>query len=288
MWEEEVLPTRLEELEKRIDAAIAENPGAWRREIARQLEVMDDWKRDNEGRRTHLGASVIGRPCARSIALSYRHASPDASAGNGRMVRLFNRGHMEEARLVAALVIAGLKVKTISKTGGQISYQMTALKGSVDGVCLLDGTLTVLEFKTMNKRSFETLERSECIKVEHLTQMQCGMQGLGLTQALYVASCKDDDRIMCFLVPAQPGTADDADNLAHDIVFGDIPGVGSRTQASADCRFCDHKAICWEGKEMDRSCRTCVHAKLEGNGKVTCGLGTGTELCEHYEQVNLK
>lgn len=276
------LSVRCEDIEKRIDEAVAADPAAWRRAQAQWLERCTDWKEEANRERTHLGGSIIGKECPRAVALSYRKASPDAAV-DGRMVRLFNRGHMEEARLAACLQVAGFSLKLISKNGGQIGYKTGDLQGSVDGVIRLqDGAMAVLEFKTMNRKAWDKLERDGQIKPEHLAQMQCGMHGLGLKQAMYLASCKDTDAILVYLVDYD-GEPTEHLNLATDITHGLIPP--KLVDTDFRCKFCDHHDFCHSEVAPIASCRTCVHASFNGNGVVTCGIGKGTELCDNYAPI---
>ena len=273
---------RRKDIEERIDAAVAADPAAWRRAQAVWLERCTDWKEESNKQRTHLGASVIGKECPRAVALSYRKASPDAAV-NGRMVRLFNRGHMEEARLAACLQVAGFQLKLISKDGGQISYKTGDLQGSVDGVLKLeDGSLAVLEFKTMNRKTWDKLDKDGQIKPEHMAQMQCGMHGLGLQKAMYLASCKDTDAIQVYLVNYD-GEPTEFLNLATDITHGLIPP--RLTDTDYRCKFCDHRGFCHKGGLPIASCWTCVHASFSGNGAVTCGIDSGNSLCHNYAPI---
>nr|DAR60736.1 MAG TPA: Exonuclease [Caudoviricetes sp.] len=275
-------PQRRKDIETAIDEAVAADPAAWRRAQAAWLDKCTDWKEEVNKERTHLGASVIGKECPRAVALSYRKASLDAAV-NGRMVRLFNRGHMEEARLAACLQVAGFTLKLISKSGGQISYKTGDLQGSVDGVIRLkDGSLAVLEFKTMNRKAWDKLEKDGQIKPEHMAQMQCGMHGLGLDQALYLASCKDTDAIQAYLVNYD-GEPTESLNLATDITHGLIPP--KLVDTDYRCKFCDHRAFCHGGRDPIASCRTCVHAEFGGNGMVTCGIASGDQLCHNYAPI---
>lgn len=275
-------PQRRKDIEEAIDAAVAADPAAWRRAQAAWLERCTDWKEEANRERTHLGASVIGKECPRAIALSYRKASPDAAV-NGRMVRLFNRGHMEEARLAACLQVAGFSLKLISKDGGQISYKTGDLQGSVDGVIKLeDASLAVLEFKTMNRKAWDKLNKDGQIKPEHIAQVQCGMHGLGLKKALYLASCKDTDAIQVYLVEYS-GEPVEYLNLATDITHGLIPP--KLVDTDFRCKFCDHKGFCHGGQDPIASCRTCVHAVFSGNGVVTCGIEMGDSLCHNYAPI---
>lgn len=280
------IATRRLDMEWAIDRAIEENPGAWRRLIADALATMDDWRRGDESERSHLGASVVGVGCSTRVALDYRHASQDKP--DGRLIRLFNRGHMEEARLVAALTVAGIKCKTVSKRGGQISYELKGVRGSVDGVAKLpDGRLAVLEFKTMAQRPFDDLTKTGVIKDQHVTQMQCGMAGLGLDVALYVAVHKDTDRIAVFEVAADASIVSEADDLAFRVVRGEIPEP-EFPRGHSQCRYCPHKAICHEGGAPVARCETCVHAVTDGNGKWSCGLGKPMSLCDNYAPIQVR
>ena len=276
------LPQRRKDIEQKIDEAVAADPAAWRRAQAAWLERCTDWKEEANRERTHLGASVIGKECPRAVALSYRKASPDPTV-NGRMVRLFNRGHMEEARLAACLQVAGFHLKLISKDGSQISYKTGDLQGSVDGVIRLqDGSLAVLEFKTMNRMAWDKLDKDGRIKSEHIAQMQCGMHGLGLGKALYLASCKDTDAIQVYLIDYE-GEPTEFLNLATDITHGLIPP--KLVDTDFRCKFCDHSAFCHKGVEPIASCRTCVHAVFSGNGKVACDIAMGDSLCHNYAPI---
>lgn len=280
------LATRRLDIEQAIDKAIEESPGDWRRLIADALATMDDWRRGDESERSHLGASAIGVGCSTRVALDYRHASPDKP--DGRLIRLFNRGHMEEARLVAALTVAGIRCITTSKHGGQISYELEGVRGSVDGVARLpDGRLAVLEFKTMAQRPFDELTKTGIIKDQHMTQMQCGMAGLGLGVALYVVVHKDTDRIAVFEVTADMSIAEEADSLAFRVVRGEIPEP-EFPRGHSQCRYCPHKDICHgEGGPVAR-CETCAHAVTDGNGKWSCGLGKPMTLCDNYAPIKVR
>jgi hypothetical protein len=61
--------------------------------------------------RPHLGASVIGKECLRSIWYGWRWAS--LVHFEGRMLRLFNRGHEEEPRFVRWFERIGAAVETV-------------------------------------------------------------------------------------------------------------------------------------------------------------------------------
>ena len=93
--------------------------------VAKLYRALEDRTADSP--RPHLGASVIGRPCARELWYSFRWGTE--SDFNGRLLRLFRRGHQEEGPLVADLRNAGVTVLDADpRTGKQ--FQFSVLEGA--------------------------------------------------------------------------------------------------------------------------------------------------------------
>lgn len=61
-------------------------------------------------RRKHLGASILGRRCIRAVYYSWRWFYTEAHTG--RLLRLFDRGQLEEARFSAYLTRIGFEVRS--------------------------------------------------------------------------------------------------------------------------------------------------------------------------------
>lgn len=85
-------------------------PGVRKHIAAQILADIDAYcvKAYDDGHRKHLGASLIGHDCARHLYYVFRWAKKEAFSG--RMQRLFNRGHREEARFVEWLRGVGFEV----------------------------------------------------------------------------------------------------------------------------------------------------------------------------------
>ena len=147
--------------------------------------------------RSHLGASLLGKKCDRAIWLSFRWAVIEQF--DGRVLRLFRRGHNEEEMILQDLRAIGIK---ISDKQAHVNFGYH-VQGSADaiiesGVPEAPTKRHVAEFKTHNKRSFDDLLKKGSVaeaKPEHYVQMQVYMLGLGIDRGLYVAVCKDDDRM---------------------------------------------------------------------------------------------
>lgn len=71
------------------------------------------WEAAEKGPRPHLGASVVGKPCDRAMVYGFRHAV--AKRTEGRMLRLFNRGHKEEISICAWLRMIGIEVREFAQ-----------------------------------------------------------------------------------------------------------------------------------------------------------------------------
>ncbi|HLT19976.1 MAG TPA: hypothetical protein VKZ96_11010, partial [Thermomicrobiales bacterium] len=73
--------------------------------------------RQGDGFRDHLGASLIGKSCTRALWYDFRWATP--ARHSGRILRLFETGQLEEARLVRDLRATGATVLEVDPETGR-------------------------------------------------------------------------------------------------------------------------------------------------------------------------
>lgn len=282
-----------------IDEALAADGGnAYRKNLGLVMPHIADAYRSDEGSyRTHLGASVIGAECERAIAYAYRwaHKAPprgkkgeDPTAAHGRMVRLWNRGHMEEGRFIALLLTIGVAVIQQDEHGQQ--YRFTALgghySGSGDGFLLNvpdlpAGVPALGEFKTHSAKSFkELLELGvRLAKKAHYVQMQTYMGNFGLQYGLYVAVNKDTDHIYCEIVQFDGQTdkmyLERARRIIYDTKLPDR--IRNASPGYHVCKFmCDFPLVCFGTTKPDRNCRTCQHGFAMPDGTWQCALHSVT------------
>lgn len=229
-------------------------------------------------RRAHLGASLIGGHCQRATWYTFRWASP--SRYTGRALRLFDTGKREEPRVVADLRNAGMVVHDVDvSTHRQFSFSDHGghFCGSLDGAILrvpgAEKTWHVLEIKTHNSKSFGELKLGgvQKSKPQHLLQMQTYMGWSGMTRALYVAVCKDNDEIFTERVAFAPRLFEEARATALMIIEAKEPL--KRTESDL-CVFCDHRDVCLCGAFPEIHCRTCLHLHPDlvegGDGRWFC------------------
>ncbi len=259
-------------------------------------------ERDQEdGMRAHLGASVIGRQCDREIWYGFRWATYKRHAG--RILRLFNRGHLEEPRFIAWLRAAGIEIDPFDpKTGEQwrISAVNGHFGGSLDGIAWNIPTLPpeqriLCEFKTHGEKSFLKLvaEGVKKAKPEHYTQMQTYMHHKQLSLALYLAINKNTDEIHAEFVQYELASAWLAlERAAHIIPLAAPPRRISEDPSWFVCRFCDHKATCHQRAPMQVNCRTCIFSVPVDKGQWHCKkwndvipLQTQKRGCECYTPI---
>jgi CRISPR/Cas system-associated exonuclease Cas4 (RecB family) len=233
--------------------------------------------------RSHLGASLIGRPCERQLYYIFRWAAKPQF--KGRMLRLFDRGNKEESAFVQYLRQLSVVVHDTGPDGKQ--FRVEAIDGhfggSLDGVAhnvpdLDPNEWVVLEFKTHNAKGFNYLKEKHVqkAKIEHFAQMQIYMHLTGLKKALYLAVNKDNDELHSELIEYDFTEAEQLlDKAARVIHARQAPRRISESPAFFECKYCDFKNICHWGVEPEKSCRSCRHVVAGPNATWFCNKHQG-------------
>ena len=227
--------------------------------------------------RPYLGASQIGRRCERELWLSFRWVSRPQF--DGRMLRLFRRGQREEAAFVEDLRAIGVIVHDVDRDGRQFTVEAHGghFRGHLDGAAVgipeAPGTWHVLEFKTHNSKSFDKLTKDgvQKAKPEHYAQMQVYMGLTGMKRALYLAVCKDDDRMHAERIEIDQQFVTDLLARAERIIFAAEPPPRISTDpAWWECKYCDFRGTCFGTDAPIPTCRSCAHSTPERDGTWSC------------------
>lgn len=229
--------------------------------------------------RPHLGASLIGHACERSLWYTFHWCTQRSF--EGRMLRLFETGQQEEARIVRNLRRIGVEVHETSPDGQQwrVSDIGGHFGGSMDaaakGFPEAPKTWAVVEFKTHNVKSFTALKKDGVQKSKplHYAQMQTYMGLTGMERAMYLAVCKDTDEMYGEWVHFDVAEFTRLRVKAERIITANEPPQRLSNDPSwYECKFCDHHAICHGERAPLHNCRTCLHstAELDGDGRWTC------------------
>jgi hypothetical protein len=231
-----------------------------------------------------LAASGLGG-CERQQWDKFRWLFP-AEIFDAQKLSIFETGEHWETRLVQRLRDAGMIVDDVDpETGEQWrivfagGHASGRTDGKVMGVPEAPKTMHVFEAKSHNDRSFKALLKAandpkldggvKHGKPEHYAQVQAYMHCQGLTRALYLAVCKNDDALYAERIPYDPVFAIGLINKAERIVTSD-----RRPACSCPVYFLKAGYGCApnDGLMPQRNCRSCLHstAHLDGDARWSC------------------
>jgi hypothetical protein len=221
-----------------------------------------------DGLRPHLGASLIGNECERALFFTFRWAT--VTRHEGRLLRLFQTGHLAEPRFVADLRSIGCDVREVNPNTG-LQYKVSAVMGhfggSMDavakGVPEAPKTWHLVEMKTHSSKSFAELKKKGVkeSKPLHYFQMQTYMHLGGLTRALYLSVDKNTDELYAERVRLDTDEGERMIQKAERVIRAEVaPPRIAVTEDFYKCRFCDHSNVCWGKAAPPRHCRSCIFA----------------------------
>lgn len=228
--------------------------------------------------RDHLGISEIGAPCSRQIWYNFRWAK--LQYFDGRMRRLFARGHREEEKYINYLRGIGCTVYQHDANGKQfrVSGVMGHYGGSCDGIVLTPwyvGLPFLGEFKTHNTKSFTNYVAKgvKKAKPQHWAQM-CGYgEKQGIKYAIYFPENKNDDDIQVEVLELDWNYAKTLEKKAEEIILSaEPPPRISDNPAFQECQWCHLLDICHKGKIPDKNCRSCRNAVPAENAQWGCKI----------------
>lgn len=243
--------------------------------------IYDYWANRADPPRSYLGGSAIGRECEREQWYAFRNCGVGAKF-DGRMMRLFNRGHREEPVFVEELRAIGVTVHDIDpSTGQQFRFKAHGghFAGGIDGVALgvptAEKTWHLVEMKTHNAKSFALLAKDGVAKSkpEHFAQVQVYMRMASLERALYLAVNKDNDELYAERIKHDPATSERLFEKAERIIFAaEPPARLSEDAAFWKCKGCAFATGCHGDRLPTPNCRNCLHAtpEREGDGRWSC------------------
>lgn len=226
--------------------------------------------------RTHLGISEIGEDCKRKLYYKFRWFGFEEF--NGRMLRLFARGHREEEKYVNYLEGIGCKVFRLDDaTGKQFRFSgvMGHYGGSCDGVAITPWYPDpfLLEFKTHNTKSFTHYvdKGLQISKPKHLDQMNGYGEKLQIQYGLYFPENKNDDDIQVTPIKLDWNRGKELEKKAEEIILArEPPPKISENPAFWSCKQCFANAVCHDEAIPNKNCRSCINSKPTEEATWTC------------------
>lgn len=243
-------------------------PSTLRRIQEALVEGHDNWES------VGVSAGDVGVECDRALWLSFRRASKQEEI-TWQKRRIFERGNIEEERLLDLLRMIGCEV-----TGQQERVRAAGghLRGKIDGRAfdLPEAPLTehLVECKSAKDDSFKKLKDGVKIGMPgHYATFQFYMHCLGLTRVLYMCTNKDNELLHIERVEYDAVFALRAVARVERIIQMAEPP--SRTCTKRDDfrgMFCRQAEVCWGELRARPHCRTCLHSTplLDGNAGWDC------------------
>jgi hypothetical protein len=268
--------------------------------------ILETHKRGHSWR---LGPSALEDDCDRKIWYGFRWVKLDERSA--RMHRLLDHGKETEPRFDAWLLGAGCTVYEIDPSAPETrknrQYRVRAcgdhVGGFLDGIVYLPPHYNypyplVLEKKSSNTKGFVELhkEGGGGVKVKKPAHAhQAGYYGwkYGMRYSLYVSLNKNDDDMHLEIIENDYVAADMDERRFWSIITADRPPARiSEKSTDYRCNMCRHHAICHNGADYEKNCRSCEHGQPVDGGEWRCNLRSQTiprEIapvgCEHYHPV---
>lgn len=210
--------------------------------------------------RTYLGASRLGVACERALQYEYAQAPVDHGRETpGRILRIFERGHVMEDCMLSWLRQAGFEVRTRKPDGEQFGFSVAdgRLQGHVDGVFVggPEGFAypALWEHKCLGNKSWRELEkhRLAVAKPVYAAQVAIYQAYLDLHQhpAIFTALNADTMEIYAELVPFDAALAqrmsDRAVKLIRATEAGELLPRSFSEPTHFECRMCPWQDRCW-------------------------------------------
>ena len=231
-------------------------------QISALIDLGMQKARAREVPRRYLGASRLGVSCERALQYEYAGAPVDhGREHSGRLLRIFERGHLMEDCMVTWLREAGFDLRTRKANGEQFGFSVAhgRLQGHVDGVIVggPEGFAypALWECKALGSKSWTDLAKKglAASKPVYAAQVAIYQAYLGLfdNPAIFTAVNADSMEIYTELVPFDAALAQKMSDRAVRVIQATEAGeLLPRAFAEAshfECRFCSYAERCWGG-----------------------------------------
>lgn len=257
-------------LEKVKEAMESDQGVAFRRSFYTFIaQLADDETPRRYKHSARVGATALANACDRKIWLDYRWGISEHHSMKALLI--FQRGFIEEARILAGLEAAGMTVLARQPDGRPFRFNAIgdAYGGMIDGLVtgcpdLPDPSDTaILEMKTANDKAFgkiKTLGVKEG-KPEHYQQIQQYLLHLPqYKHGLYVVVNKNTEEWYIEVVDFDPLVANfDKERMERILLSNDMP---AKTINPKNCTWCPYQNYCFGIRPLNRSCRTCGFSRV--------------------------
>ena len=229
-------------------------------QISTLIDLGLQKKRSKEKSRQYLGASRLGVSCERALQYEYAQAPVDPGRETeGRILRIFERGHVSESSMVAWLREAGFDLRTHKANGEQFGFSTAngRLQGHIDGVFVggPEGFAypALWESKCLSSKSWRDLEKNKLAvsKPVYAAQVAVYQAYLELYEnpAIFTAVNADTMEIYAELVPFDAALAQRMSDRGVKVITttdaGELLPRSYTDPTHFECKFCSWQDRCW-------------------------------------------
>lgn len=216
--------------------------------------------RARQPERQYLGASRLGVSCERALQFEYAQAPVDPGReSDGRLLRIFERGHVLENCMVVWLREAGFDLRTRKADGEQFGFCVAdgRLQGHVDGVIVAgpEGFAfpALWENKALSNKAWRDLEKKglAVAKPIYAAQVSIYQAYLELHEhpAIFTALNADTMEIYAERVPFDAALAQRMSDRAVKVITateaGELLPRAFVDPTHFECRMCPWQDRCW-------------------------------------------
>jgi hypothetical protein len=226
--------------------------------VNRLIDTALEAENNAQTPRDYLGGSRLGVECQRALYYEYTHTKKDEGREfQGKTLRRFRLGHMQEEEMASWLRKAGFDLRTHGADGEQFGF-FTAngrISGHLDGV-FVGGPDVGIAFPALWEcKIMKASKWKECltktVKVSHpvyWTQCHVYMAYMSLAQCAFTAWNSDTSEILVEYFPFDAGVAQWASDRGVGVISArsarELPRAG-REPADFKCKWCDYAKTCW-------------------------------------------
>jgi len=281
---------------------IPENPNSTIKEID-SITYPQDF-------REYLSMSDIGNTCPRSMWMSFRWCSDIEIEAKGK--RIFERGDIEEERIIRDLKSVGCKVFRLDEDGNEIDLVGTKeekqeelvgfaghSKGHPDGRVrlLIEAPKTdhLLEVKSAKEKYYNQFLKEGLRKTwpKYYDQMQRYMGEMKLKRGYFIVCNKNTEDRAAERVYFDKERYNLLLEKEQGIIMSEYIPTKPFQPSHYECRYCNHRFSCHsefyekfeQAQPIKRTCRTCKFVDLGEDGKWFCSAQDDKELSKQ-DQLN--
>lgn len=224
-------------------------------------------KQSQQTPRDYLGASRLGVACDRALQYEYLHVAVDPGrAFPGKILRIFEAGHVFEDLAIEWLRAAGFTLLTENDTGGQFGFSAAngRLKGHIDGV-ITDGPRELnlpypmlWECKSLSHASWKDTVKRKVAKSKpvyasqmaiYQAYMEPQVKGISESPALFTAINKNTAELYFEAVPFDGQLAQQSSDRGVRVILAceahELLPRMTRDPSHFQCQYCAWQDRCW-------------------------------------------